>query len=415
MNRLILIGNGFDIAHGMKTAYTDFINNYWLQEIEKIKTKKRDSQFYENNQFKLFSQPPTVFSGKTFQSLDEELGQYSKGVVFTNHFFGLITRKNSVEKWVDVEDEFYKLLKAIFNGQTPFGKGYDIIKLNEELIEIQNLLCIYLKEAEDNYDFRNSPRKTYRVSEIIYHDFKPRDFTEVGLEDLARIYKTYLTSTPPSVHSNMDKVEDQKRFELLKQITNGDFSKSEILKLLRSKTPENYLKIEPEHLLLLNFNYTDTSWNYSIPRNASIKLNSKVISIHGSISTYHNNPIIFGYGDELDDDYKNIEKLNDNNYLKNIKSIRYSQTANYKRLLEFLDSDLFQVLIFGHSCGISDRTMLNTVFEHDNCVSVKPYYHQINDKEDNYDDLAINISRNFNDKKKLRDRLVNKTYCEPLT
>lgn len=29
MNRIILIGNGFDKAHGMLTGYTDFINNYW--------------------------------------------------------------------------------------------------------------------------------------------------------------------------------------------------------------------------------------------------------------------------------------------------------------------------------------------------------------------------------------------------
>ena len=29
MNRLILIGNGFDLAHGLKTSYNDFINWYW--------------------------------------------------------------------------------------------------------------------------------------------------------------------------------------------------------------------------------------------------------------------------------------------------------------------------------------------------------------------------------------------------
>ncbi len=31
MNRLVLIGNGFDIAHGLKTSYADFINWYWEQ------------------------------------------------------------------------------------------------------------------------------------------------------------------------------------------------------------------------------------------------------------------------------------------------------------------------------------------------------------------------------------------------
>ena len=29
MNRIILIGNGFDLAHGMKTSYRQFIDNYW--------------------------------------------------------------------------------------------------------------------------------------------------------------------------------------------------------------------------------------------------------------------------------------------------------------------------------------------------------------------------------------------------
>lgn len=29
MNRIVLIGNGFDLAHGLPTGYVDFINNYW--------------------------------------------------------------------------------------------------------------------------------------------------------------------------------------------------------------------------------------------------------------------------------------------------------------------------------------------------------------------------------------------------
>ena len=29
MNRIVLIGNGFDLAHNLKTRYEDFINWYW--------------------------------------------------------------------------------------------------------------------------------------------------------------------------------------------------------------------------------------------------------------------------------------------------------------------------------------------------------------------------------------------------
>ena len=32
MNRIILIGNGFDLAHGLKTNYNDFINAFWEKE-----------------------------------------------------------------------------------------------------------------------------------------------------------------------------------------------------------------------------------------------------------------------------------------------------------------------------------------------------------------------------------------------
>ncbi|WP_333877814.1 AbiH family protein, partial [Flavobacterium sp.] len=29
MNRLVIIGNGFDLAHGLPTSYKDFIDDFW--------------------------------------------------------------------------------------------------------------------------------------------------------------------------------------------------------------------------------------------------------------------------------------------------------------------------------------------------------------------------------------------------
>ena len=34
MNRLVIIGNGFDLAHGLKTRYEDFINWYWDKRVD---------------------------------------------------------------------------------------------------------------------------------------------------------------------------------------------------------------------------------------------------------------------------------------------------------------------------------------------------------------------------------------------
>jgi len=36
MNRLILIGNGFDLAHNMKTSYGDFVKDYLYNAINQF-------------------------------------------------------------------------------------------------------------------------------------------------------------------------------------------------------------------------------------------------------------------------------------------------------------------------------------------------------------------------------------------
>ncbi|MCM1502776.1 MAG: hypothetical protein NC115_08955 [Bacteroidales bacterium] len=53
------------------------------------------------------------------------------------------------------------------------------------------------------------------------------------------------------------------------------------------------------------------------------------------------------------------------------------------------------------------------MFEHRNCVSIKPFYFA-EDGHDNYGDIVANISRNFSDMRMMRDRVVNKACCEPL-
>lgn len=36
MNRIIIVGNGFDLAHGVKTSYKDFIECYFGKVIESL-------------------------------------------------------------------------------------------------------------------------------------------------------------------------------------------------------------------------------------------------------------------------------------------------------------------------------------------------------------------------------------------
>ena len=133
--------------------------------------------------------------------------------------------------------------------------------------------------------------------------------------------------------------------------------------------------------LVLNFNYTPT-FNSYLPK---LKNNVEVIHIHGEINNETANPIIFGYGDEMDDSLKSIEDLNDDEYLINLKSMKYHLTPNYQVLKVLLNSyGHINVHIMGHSCGISDRLLLNTIFEHDHCKTISIFYHEQSHTENDF-------------------------------
>ncbi len=158
----------------------------------------------------------------------------------------------------------------------------------------------------------------------------------------------------------------------------------------------------------LSFNYTPLMSQYCEilkKSNQKVELNQ----IHGNIYE----EIIFGFGDESDSDYHLIENINENEYLNFFKSFEYLENNRYDNILNFIDSDPFQLVIMGHSLGLSDRVLLKTIFENENCKSIKAYYHQGN-YDDNFRDIIQNMSRHFSDKSLMRKKVVNKLLCKPL-
>ena len=141
-----------------------------------------------------------------------------------------------------------------------------------------------------------------------------------------------------------------------------------------------------EQTMLLSFNYTPTAEMY-------LNETTHINYIHGSLDKPKE--MIFGYGDEMDKDFQALIDRDENALLDNSKSIKYLETSHYRDLLSFIEGGPFQVYIMGHSCGNSDRTLLNTIFEHENCISIKPFCYFNEKGEDNYSELTRNIYRNF--------------------
>tara|TARA_R110002167_G_scaffold366420_1_gene596491 strand:- start:9010 stop:10272 length:1263 start_codon:yes stop_codon:yes gene_type:complete len=420
MNRIILIGNGFDLAHGMRTSYHDFLNNYWENTIKEIQETELDSLF-ENAEIKIDRCPNKFLRGSTYSDLEKSVKQHQTKLRFKNEFLRIITNQSNIEHWVDVENEYYLLLKKILRKEI----GYNIRNLNSDFNAIKKRLGTYLQEVEEKFTDKLSKvslKEKGIIGRKIYKRFELKDFSESSINKIAEEEHKLLSKYVEMFKRasiNGGGIIDNEKEKIIDKI-GKDLSLVALKKLMQSEIAYFYFDLIPDQTLILNFNYTATDFLYNNPKFFSDDITEKQTSmksihIHGTTDEYDNNEMIFGFGDELDEDYKLIERLNDNSYLENIKSINYLEASNYKRLLDFIDSDVFQVFIFGHSCGTSDRTMLNTIFEHDNCASIKPFYHQKCENNDNYSDIVRNISRNFNDKAKMRDRVVNKSYCEPLS
>lgn len=116
----------------------------------------------------------------------------------------------------------------------------------------------------------------------------------------------------------------------------------------------------------------------------------------------------------MDHYYSKIERLNSNEFLKFFKSFGYFKTKNYQRLSGFLDSGRFRVYILGHSCGISDRVLLNNVFEHENCARIDIYYHKKSNTENDHFEKTQEISRHFKAENKGHMRKMISPFTDSL-
>lgn len=348
MNRLIIIGNGFDLAHDLKTSYSDFICDYLINSCKQFLSDLNFRDPLTHITCTDSSYLPEIADLKlTKESIKEDFNLIRNNRGIQVRTFGT-TFSNSLDKilnykWADLETAFFEELysmKHIHKGESQVQQAKII---NDRFEHLKKLLIEYLKKEQNKLD-----PKTMDMAQII------NCFTEL-----------FNNKQQSLAHIPSDS--------------------------------------EPENLYFLNFNYTKTAEIYAQKCNTIIS--SECNYIHGSIDRSYGNPI-FGFGDELSKKYLEFEDEMNNELFRHIKSFEYLKTSNYNSLLRFIESGEFQVQIFGHSCGISDRTMLNHIFEHMNCKSIKLFYYQ-NGSDNDFTDKTYEISRHFTKNKgDLREKLV---------
>jgi len=345
MNKLFLIGNGFDLAHGLKTKYSDFILWYLNQTI----TKAGKSASFEDKLIKITA--GRYFNFNRFSSINELLSTAKANgisITFKHVFFRSIIEQTTEFNWVDIESKYYSNIIFIYRKLEKLERD-NHKSIDKDLIELN-----------DCFDFL----KELLIEYLLTIKIEPKD------------------------------------------------KKDEIMNHFITELTTRKQKTVKDRVLFLNFNYTSTIEQYSsLPSSVSSEINY----IHGKLND-SDNPIIFGYGDEMDLYYEKIERLNTNEFLRNFKSFSYFKTKNYQNLTSFIESESFNVFIMGHSCGLSDRILLNSIFEHINCKKIKIYYFQKSESENDFFEKTQEISRHFksNSKNKMRNSIIPFSECLPL-
>ncbi|MCY1720164.1 AbiH family protein [Prolixibacteraceae bacterium Z1-6] len=345
-NRLVIVGNGFDLALGLNTTYSEFILHYLKAEAKKYiqdpNTTNKLFTFENSSHYRV--RPDYFNSKKTIKDLHSDLVSFLK-MDIKNYFFEKILTEYSNSRWVDIEQAYYDELKRAFL-DTPEGY-HSMVKATNECMDIlAKGLQLFIIEQQNN---------------------RPPDY----IERFYTLAEQICESLPENRRKN-----------------------------IKDHAGNN----PPESILYLNFNYTNTVKKFvELFRGENEILEVRIIPIHGSVDS-PTNPIIFGYGDDTGDEYKTFENQNNPDLLRMIKSFKYPKTSNYHNLLGYLEKDRFEVSILGHSCGLSDRTLLKSVFEHKNCVAIQSYYYK--DWEEFFF-KTIEISRHFSDKPLMRERLLS--------
>ena len=397
-NRIILIGNGFDLAHKLKTSYNDFIDWFWAEQVREInRTESNDwknfdigentyKKYQKNDFFDVkFNEKDKGFPITDYDIPDKIKGQ-NVGLDFVRDIYDQRIENNGINFEIKITEQKPKFTKVddLKNNIVYKNKFLEIIEKRKKLqnwVDIEELYFEILKNCNDRYKQSESVYEIYTVEQL------NKDFN-----DIKRKLSEFLKKRNDEIIGNYD----------YKDKLNND-----IVKRLKNVISEG----NPNKILLLNFNYTNTiSELYKDIANAT------EIQIHGQIND-NDNQMIVGYGHEISKESSDIEELNENAFLENVKSIKYVETDNYSKQLKFIDEkdneNKYEVFIFGHSCGNSDRTLLKALFENTNCERIRCFYYK--DKEnDDYNKTIDNIYRKFQEKTDFRIKISKKNKKEDI-
>lgn len=377
--KILLIGNGFDLAHGLPTSYSYFPD--FCDKVEKIFTfQHRLTEMVYKRKFlddwnidKSIKNKLLEWYKKSPTNHDElliELNDNIRDNIWINYF--LEKRKQLGQNWIDFESEISTVIQV-----------FECVREHVERRKLMVNTGIEYKTAELARDFVDFAIKSDKENLQSMYSI----LTE-GLIDSNFI--TYLDAFIEKMNINLDKL-----IRALEIYISEFINKIEV-----SQKNDDIKDINPD--CVLSFNYSNT---YERIYGQSNKIEYDYIHGKADITNNVNTcNLVLGideYLEECDRDnkleflpfkkfYQRIFKSTDSSYMEWVDEIR--QNSEYP----------YELYIFGHSLDKTDKDVLELLICNDN-VQTKIYYHRkSNDDKKELGKLIRNLVRVIGAKELIR-------------
>lgn len=325
--KILILGNGFDLAHGLPTAYKDFMR--FCKAVPTILLYKESmsiSDAIENadihSKIKAvigseLNDDAGILENKTISMLQELNDCIQENIWYT--YFEIIEEKMKGDNWIDFEGEISEVVECM---------DRIIDKLEEEYSN-----TIFINHIVYSEKFKNFSNNFFSKQRPILSGRKIREICFNDLEKLTRALEIYLSSFVEKI----------------------DCDKLDII-----------ADIEPDYVM--NFNYTHT-----YERIYGINLRKKkVFHVHGECNVGNSvkeNNMVLGIDEYWEGRDKDIH-TNFSVFKKFVQRIRKKTGAGIYTVLKTIENTHevsnyeTPIYVFGHSLDKTDKDILSQLLGH---------------------------------------------------
>lgn len=320
---ILIIGNGFDLAHGLKTSYKDFL------EFCELQIKNENSEYYNLCAINLWL--------KHFITRQQDLGN----------------------TWIDLEAEIYDVIKYLHRRKY-FNGSNTLASINNKFIQINK------SSTDFNFNkfgsFLREPRfDDKRCKEGCSPQFKPY------------LYNFYIQNSLDLINL---------LYKQLREFTEyfEKYLKEEVLTTIkRTKNFEILSDNDDEDVYLLSFNYTDTYERLYGYKSIHADTHLKYIYLHGKVCSGENCNLVLGtHSFDRKENDKSLP-IDLNVFQKHNQRHRYNTIEPYQEFITLLTNPKKLIRpvfhIVGHSLDKTDHKILKHILLAKSNAVIKIYYH----------------------------------------